>query len=124
MISVNPKPALTRLESNVEENLVKKLMTSVGCSTCGHLYQTDNIAILGHEEDLWFLNISCPVCQNQYLMAAITKKERAPEFITDLNKAELEKFSSLGKPTSDDILDTQDFLKDFDGDFSQLFSDR
>jgi len=108
----------------VEEGIVKRLMTSVRCSACGQYYQMDGIDVLGHEEELWFLRVSCPSCHTQYLVAAIIEEERAPEAITDLSQDELEKFRNMGRLTLDDVLDMHNFLKGFDGDFSRLFSQK
>jgi len=108
----------------VEESLIKKLLTSVKCSTCGQHYLAESIDILGHEEGLWFLSISCSSCQTQYLVAAIIEEDRAPEVITDLSEAELDRFSNMDRLTPDDMLDMHNFLKDFDGKFSQLFSQK
>jgi len=105
----------------VEESLIKKLMTSVKCNVCGQRYQADSIDVLGHEENLWFLRVACPVCQTQYLMAAIIEEDRAPEVITDLSEVELDRFRNMDGITPDDLLDMHNFLKDFDGNFSRLF---
>jgi len=106
----------------VEEKLVKKLVASVKCSVCGQRYKASNIDVLGHEEDLWFLRISCPVCNTQYLVAAIIEEDRMPELVTDLTEAELDRFRNMDKLTPDDVLDMYNFLQDFDGDFARLFS--
>jgi hypothetical protein len=106
----------------VEEGLIKKLVASMKCGACGQCYELDNIDVLGHQGDLWFLSAFCSVCQAQYLMAAVIKEERISEVITDLTEAELDKFSNAGVVTADEILDMHNFLEDFDGDVSQLFS--
>ena len=108
----------------MDEGIIKNLMTSIECSSCGHSYEIDNIEVLGNYEDLWFLKISCSVCQTQYLVAAVITEEKVPEIVTDLTKAELDKFMSVGKLTADEVLDMYSFLKGFDGDFSRLFSER
>jgi len=106
----------------VEESLIKKLVASVKCSVCGQRYKAGNIDILGHDEDLWFLRISCPACNTEYLVAAIIREDKVAEVITDLTEAELDRFRNMDRLTADDVLDMHGFLKDFDGDFSQLFS--
>ena len=106
----------------MEEKLIKKFMTSIKCSACGQHYEVDNVQILGHQEDLWFLSVSCSVCHTQGLVAAVIKEEhRKPEMITDLTAAELIKFRKVNRVTGDDILDMHSFLEGFDGDFSGLF---
>ncbi len=106
----------------MEEGLIKRLMASIKCGVCGQCYEVDNINILGQQEDLWFLSASCPACHTRCLVAAVIKEGRVPEVITDLAEAELDKFRKVGVLTADEVLDMHNFLKDFDGDFSRLFS--
>jgi hypothetical protein len=106
----------------MEEGLIKRVMGSMKCSVCGQRYAPDNIGVLGHEEDLWFLRVFCPSCQTQYLVAAVIREGKKPEVITDLTEAELDKFSNTDRLTADEVLDMHNFLKDFNGDFSRLLS--
>ena len=106
----------------MEEGLIKKLMASIKCSVCGQRYEVDNINVLGHQEDLWFLSVSCPACHTRCLVAAVIKEDRIPEVTADLAKAELDRFRNVSRVTTDDVLDMHNFLKGFDGDFSRLFS--
>jgi len=108
----------------MEEKLIKRFMTSIKCSVCGQRYETDNVKVLGHQEDLWFLSVFCSACQTQSLVAAVVKEGKAPKVITDLTEAELDKFKKMDKLTADEVLDMYSFLKGFDGDFSRLFSQR
>ncbi len=108
----------------MEESLIKKLVASVKCNVCGQRYEADNIDVIGHEEDLWFLRVSCPACNTQYLVAAIIREDKVTEVITDLTETELDRFRNMDRPTPDDVLDMHNFLKDFDGAFSQLFSQK
>ena len=106
----------------VEETFIRRLMASTKCAVCGQRYEVDNISVLGHHEDLWFLSAFCSACHTQFLVAAVIKEGMEPEIITDLTEAELDRFRDAGVLTTDDILDMHRFLKDFDGNFSQLFS--
>ena len=108
----------------MEENLLKRLMTSIECDGCGQCYEIDNIDVLGHHEGLWFLRAICPSCHAQCLVAAVIKEGRAPEVITDLTETELDRFRDEGILTADDALDMHNFLRDFGGDFSRLFSQK
>jgi len=108
----------------MEEKLIKRFMTSIKCSVCGQRYEVDNVRVLGHQEDLWFLSVFCSACQTQCLVAAVIKEGKAPKVTTDLTEAELDKFKKMDKLTPDEALDMHSFLKDFDGDFSQLFSQK
>jgi len=106
----------------VEEGLIKKLMASIKCGVCGQRYEIDNINVLGHHEDLWFLSALCPACHARCLVAAVIREGRVPEVTTDLTEAELDRFKSVSMVTTDDMLDMHNLLKGFDGDFSRLFS--
>ena len=108
----------------MEENLIKRFMTSIKCSVCGQRYEVDNVKVLGHQEDLWFLSVFCSACQTQCLVAAVVKEGKTPKVTTDLTEAELDKFKKMDKLTANEVLDIHNFLRDFDGDFSQLFSQK
>ena len=49
----------------MNERLLRKFMTTVKCSICGHSYDAENINVLGHEEDLWFMSVFCSHCQSR-----------------------------------------------------------
>ena len=106
----------------MEEGLIKKLLASIKCGVCGQRYELDNINVLSHDQDLWFLSANCSACHTRCLIDAIVKEGKVPEVITDLTEAELGRFKKVGKLTADDVLEMHNFLKNFDGDFSQLFS--
>ncbi len=105
----------------MEERLIKRLMASIKCDSCGQHYEARNIRVLGHGEGLWFLRVVCSSCQTQCLVAAIIKEDKRPEVITDLTEAELRKFAAKNAVGADDLLNMHNFLKDFGGDFSGLF---
>jgi hypothetical protein len=107
----------------VDESSIKKMMASARCSGCGQRYEIENIEVLGHHEDMWFMSVFCVSCRAQYLVTAVVDKEGAPEEVTDLSAAELEKFRDAESLKVDEVLDMHRFLKKFDGDFSRLFSE-
>ena len=104
----------------MEENLIKRLIASIKCGSCGQHYDEGNIDIIEHNEDLWFLRVSCSSCHVKCLVAAIVREDDRTEVVTDLTEAELEKFRDLGGVRADDVLDMHNFLKDFDGDFHRF----
>ena len=107
----------------MDESSIKKVMTSAKCSGCGQRYEEENIEVLGHHEDMWFLSVYCVPCRAQYLVTAVIDEEGAPETFTDLSAAELEKFQDAESLKVDEVLDMHSFLQKFDGDFSRLFSE-
>ena len=107
----------------MEEGLIKRLVTSVKCNACGQRYEADDIEVIGHNEGLWFLRAFCSACHAQSIVAAVVKEGEAPQLITDLTDAELDKFRNI-EIMSDDVLDMHNFLEEFNGDFSRLFSQK
>jgi len=108
----------------MDERLIKRLITNIKCSVCGERYDGENVRFLGRYTDLWFLSVYCPTCQTQGLVAAVLNEEETPELVTDLNEGEYEKFSEMAAVVADDVLDLHNFLKEFNGDFSRLFSNQ
>jgi hypothetical protein len=105
----------------VEESLIKKVITSIKCSACGQYYEEDNISVIEHNEDVWFLRVYCPSCQVKCLVAAIIGEGEKSEIITDLTEWEVEKFKDLEGIGEGDLLEMHTFLKDFDGNFHRVF---
>lgn len=108
----------------MDERFVKRLLASMKCGTCNKHYEPGHINVLGHHDDVWFLSVYCSACQTQGLVAAVIRQGKAPEVITDLSETELARFGRNGRIAADDILEMHKFLKDFDGDFSRLFSSK
>ena len=106
----------------MDERFIKKLMATMKCGVCGQRYEGNNIRMLGHRDDLWFLSVYCTACRSQGLVAVVIKEGKSPEVITDLTEEEYAKFGEVDVVAADDVLDIHDFLKEFDGDFSHIFS--
>ena len=102
----------------MEENIVKKLMTSVKC-TCGSNYKAADVSVLGNHNGMWFFRAYCGACQCSYLVAASVSAKN--DTATDLTPTEFSTFKRQSTLTGDDFLDMHNFLNEFDGDFSRLF---
>jgi hypothetical protein len=105
----------------MEESVIKRLIASIKCGACGQHYEEDNIEIIEHSEELWFMRVFCSSCHVKCLVAAIIREDDKAEVITDLTEAELDRFKDLDEVRADDILDMHNFLKNFDGDFPRIF---
>jgi len=105
----------------MNDDFVKRLLTTLKCGVCGQRYEASQIQVLGHRDDLWFLSVLCPGCRSQGLVAAVIKEGRAP-VVTDLTPEGMERFTQQGAPGVDDLLDLHRFLEEFDGDFHKLFA--
>ncbi|MBW1673948.1 MAG: hypothetical protein JRJ45_09960 [Deltaproteobacteria bacterium] len=105
----------------MEEKLVRKLVTSMKCDSCGQHYEVCDVDVLGHRGDMWFLKINCSTCHTQCLVAAVVKKSKMPGAVTDHVESDIDEVVEAPL-TADDVLDMHNLLKDFDGDLSQLFA--
>src|SRR5512133_2499642 len=110
--------------------MVKRLMAAIDCSVCGSHYESDGVEILVHQEDLWFLSVTCAHCHTEGLVAAMVKEATAEaaaaarEASVTAREADIEQPTPI-EPTpvdTDDLLNLHLFLNRFDGDFQRLFS--
>jgi len=83
-----------------------------------------NIKILDQEDGLWVLSVYCSSCGTQGLIAAVVQEGNITEVITDLTEAERERFDDSEVVGVDDVLEMHNFLKEFNGDFANLFSEK
>lgn len=103
----------------MRENVIKKLMASMKCDSCGRHYDEYDVDVIGHRQDMWFLRVFCPECNTHCLVAAVVREGKASE-----EPARGDEITSAGyrEPVNaDDVLSMHLFLKDFNGDFSHLF---
>ncbi len=108
----------------MEEGLIKRLMSSIKCSSCGQHNEAYDIDVLGHDDDIWFLRVHCSSCHSQSLVAAIIKETRTARVISDLTEAEMDKLFRSEVVSGNDVLDMRSFLSSFDGDFSHIFGQK
>jgi len=107
----------------MREAFLKRLFSKVKCGICGQKYDVSNIKILDQEDGLWVLSVYCSSCGTQGLIAAVVQEGNITDVITDLTEAEYERFDGSEVVGVDDVLEMHSFLKEFDGDFTSLFSE-
>jgi hypothetical protein len=106
----------------MEDHLIKRLIATIKCGTCGENYREDHVEIIERNEDVWFLKVSCAACRGKSLVAAVIKNEKKCRAVSDLSAAEITGLKHPDEVGEDDILDMHRFLNEFDGDFAGLFS--
>ncbi|MCD6359118.1 MAG: hypothetical protein J7L90_04105 [Dehalococcoidia bacterium] len=106
----------------MDEQLIKRVISSIKCSTCGHNYQSDNVSIMGHQNDLWILEVYCPTCATKGLVAALINHDKLSPNRTDLTRAEQAQFNQIKPVGIDDVLDMHNLLDSSDGDILSLLS--
>lgn len=95
------------------------------CPSCGAKYQADHIHFLGQLDMAALIQLDCQSC-NLPVMATIIVSDKdgttaKPKVLSDLNQEDLSNPSRVPVDT-DTVVDMHGFLKEFDGDFEQLFS--
>ena len=106
----------------MRDSFLKKLFSKIGCSSCGQKYDVADVTAVGHQDDLWFLSAFCRACETQGLVVVTVEGGKSPDAVGDLTEADREKFAEVEAVGVDDVLDMCNFLKEFDGDFTALFS--
>ena len=106
----------------MNDQFLRRLISTIKCGVCGQRYEAPNINILGHQSELWFLAVYCSSCKSHGLVAAVVKENRIPKIVRELKNKEMTDFRLADAVSMDDVLDIHNFLKEFDGDFNQLFA--
>ena len=106
----------------MNEQIIYTLISTVKCTICDGAYSINDIIIIGHQDNTWFLNILCPLCQKQAFVIALINKGKSVEIVSDLTITELLELTQTKAIDIDDILDIHNFLKDFNGNFVSLFN--
>ena len=104
--------------------LLKKLLARLKCPICHTPYGKGDIAILAHHREVWLISSRCPKCGSEGIVFAILTEESVePVKASELTQAEIRKFSRMPPISADEVLETYNFLRDFDGDVSELLGD-
>jgi phage FluMu protein Com len=115
--------AAVPLSDDDKRRLVLRLLTQLRCAKCNHLYDPEDFSVVHHHQDVWVLSTRCRHCNDTCHVVVFMhlQAEPKPRPIIDLTPEE----KSAGQPppiTTDDVLDIHNLLREFNGDFQQLFS--
>ncbi len=112
------------------ETLIRHLMDTVRCSVCSSSYQHGDVNVLGHQDELWFLSVTCPDCRTQGLIAALVRGEGASAVAAaDPDPCDAVASPDPGRPspapasgplTDADVADMREFLASYRGDLAAL----
>jgi len=105
----------------MSKDWLKKHLTGVKCVVCGRHYSPTDIKVLGRGDDLWLINLHCSHCGTEGMGIVSALKPSTFMPVTDLGPEEFEKFAKQPPISADDVIDTYQFLANFDGDFKKLF---
>jgi hypothetical protein len=120
---------------NHPESLVRHLMRTVRCSVCEATYEAENVSVLGHQDELWFVSVRCASCQTQGLIAALVRDgadeataagpPRATEAAANaVPSPDRPPHPDAGPITEADVADMHEFLSTFEGSLGSLLGSR
>jgi len=120
------------MNTNQIRQLIKNLQIIMRCPKCGKKYNLEEIFLKGYSGDTYFLQLNCSNCRTPVSatiaitgnMAEIAKANVGK--IQDLTgplqqRTEEQAKTQKTKITTDDIIEMHQFLKEFQGNFSNLF---
>lgn len=111
-------------EGTNERAFIRYLISNIRCPVCHHRYSPDDILVIDHKDELWFMGIACPHCETQGLVLVIDQSQQSKEALpTDLAPEEEAWFVQRGPITTDDVLDFHEFLRDYRGSLAELLND-
>jgi len=102
--------------------LLKNLQSLMRCPNCGHRYTIDEIKLRGQSGSTFHLQLNCSECG-----APVQASVAISGNLSEMAQSVAPKISDIQIPkrntkpiTSDEIIELHEYLKDFDGDFSNL----
>jgi len=110
------------LDDNEKRRLVLKLISQLHCLECGRAHDRDDFSLVQRWDDFWVLSSHCHHCQWQGHIVVYMHLDAEPGPVTDLSVEELGSTKNRPAINADDVLDVYLFLREFDGDFEELFA--
>jgi hypothetical protein len=102
------------------DRLVHHLLDTLRCSLCDASFEADGVNILGHQDELWFLTVTCPSCHTQGLVAALVRGEAASAEETAAAAVPDEGIPAGDPITERDVDEMRAFLRDYRGGLAAL----
>lgn len=108
------------------EEIIRNLQAKVRCPACGHRFEKTEIKFKGLAQKVYLFEFGCPVCST--LLFAKVLVNRAPGSTPQPKPVRLKDISPVkefavprDRISFNDIIQLHQELKDFDGNFQELF---
>ncbi|MGQ9628069.1 MAG: hypothetical protein ACUVV0_14335 [Anaerolineae bacterium] len=109
-------------KESAEFSLIQQLMSNMKCVVCQNHYEPDDVHFLDHRDEVWVLEVTCSNCGTKGLVFAMLKEAEGGFTAGELTPEEWSRFQKMPAVDTDEVLELRRFLRDFEGDFSDLFS--
>lgn len=94
------------------KQILEKIRNGIPCRECKTHFENQHIRIIGTLLNEGYFMALCPQCANRMLISvSLQSQQRVHRPITQVRNI-----------SPNDVLDMRNFLKNFDGDFINLFS--
>lgn len=101
---------------NELKQIILQIQKTIPCKDCGRAFPDSNIHIIGTVINEGFLAAHCDHCKNKTLLSVFFKANRVSKNGVKNSPHDIRTVQP------DEVLDMHNFLKDFDGDFANLFN--
>lgn len=98
------------------KHLIAKIQKTLPCRDCGTTFKDSQIRIIGTVLNEGYFMALCGQCKNKTLINVQLQNNARKQRLLKNGVA-----GEIKQVTADDVLDIHNFLKDFKGDFAQLF---
>ena len=105
----------------MDDTTIKRLLSQLKCTVCGHRYSPGSTKVLAHSEGLWLLRVWCCECCTSSLVVALIEAEETHTSVGDLTEVELDRFVDAPPISADDVLEVHNVLVDAPADITGLF---
>lgn len=109
-------------EENERRQQVLKLIGKMRCQVCGRRYRHQSFTLVQKWPDSWVLKTRCRHCEADSHVIVFMQLDANPDHPTDLCADEMEVVNHWAPISSDDVLDIHTFLKEFEGNFEEIFT--
>ena len=102
------------------QKFIKSILDVAFCPHCNSAYSEQNVQYLGEIDAMSLLRLNCPHCQTPALVSvAFTRDGEQLEGLSLKKSGRRERAEEA--VDYNDVIDTHNFLKGFDGNFENLF---
>ena len=103
------------------EKLIQSIQAFSKCPTCNSQYEASEIKLIEENSNTCLLEMRCKKCQTKAIGTVLVHEPSInPSF--DRHKINSKRKVSKQPLQNDDIIKFNDFLKEFDGDFTKIFN--
>ncbi len=106
----------------MEDSHLRFFVAKMKCAHCGQPYSGNSISMVGDFSEFIFYQVTCAVCGMQTMVTAVVAREPVSESLEGVADKEANRFGRTPRASSGYIIDRANYMKYFNGDFSQIFT--